>query len=133
MRLPRHNSLARMSWKIILLVAVIFAQAGWLPGTIYRVHASPTLSVSPLTWNIIGLDSNSPTAGPYRFPVGARVCNSSGGATSVSVDFNWDDGKGLRWGDTTPPDLDPNIKSTGRFKNISHPIIYRERMPGCVF
>ena len=45
-------------------------------------------SVTPLTWNIVGLDSNTPAFGPNRFPVGARVCSDSAG--SVSASFNWD-------------------------------------------
>ncbi|HSH14035.1 MAG TPA: hypothetical protein VLA15_09805, partial [Desulfurivibrionaceae bacterium] len=28
-------------------------------------------SITPVTWNIVGLDSNSPLSGPNRFPVGA--------------------------------------------------------------
>ncbi len=40
------------------------------------------LTVEPLTWNVIGLDSNDVTTGPNRFPVGARVCNTSGASTS---------------------------------------------------
>jgi large repetitive protein len=51
---------------------------------------SSVLSVTPLTWNIIGLDSNSPASGPRDFPVGARVCNTGAGALSnVNVTFNW--------------------------------------------
>ncbi|MBW6512939.1 MAG: DUF11 domain-containing protein [Desulfuromonadaceae bacterium] len=34
-------------------------------------------SIEPITWNVIGLDSNSPMAGPNRFPVGARVCSTT--------------------------------------------------------
>ena len=48
-------------------------------------------SVTPLTWNVIGLDSNSPTTGPYRFPVGARVCSDTGSVT-IPVTFHWDTG-----------------------------------------
>ena len=32
------------------------------------------VTIEPLTWNFIGLDSNNVNAGPNRFPVGARVC-----------------------------------------------------------
>ncbi len=58
-----------------------------------------TLTVTPITWNIVGLDSNSPASGPYRFPVAARVCNTSGGATTATVTYVWDDGMGVFWGD----------------------------------
>ncbi|MBI4884756.1 MAG: hypothetical protein HY826_11965, partial [Actinobacteria bacterium] len=56
-------------------------------------HAdAPSLTVSPLTWNVIGLDSNTPATGPNRFPVGARVCNAGGAgvAANVSATFAWD-------------------------------------------
>lgn len=48
------------------------------------------LTVTPITWNIVGLDSNSPATGPNRFPVGVRVCNE--GATelgNVTAVFAW--------------------------------------------
>ncbi len=51
-----------------------------------------SFTVTPYTWNIIGLDSNTPVTGPNRFPVGARVCNTgSSSASSVTADFVWDD------------------------------------------
>jgi uncharacterized repeat protein (TIGR01451 family) len=51
--------------------------------------AHAALTVTPITWNIIGLDSNSPAAGPQHFPVGARVC-SDVATTNVDVDFVFD-------------------------------------------
>ncbi len=61
------------------------------------VSASPNtfaigdLTVTPLTWNIVGLDSNNPATGPNRFPVGARVCNAgSTGFGNVTAVFSWD-------------------------------------------
>lgn len=53
--------------------------------------ANAALVISPETWNIIGLDSNTPTLGPYRFPVGARVCNTGGTTQTVTATFNWGD------------------------------------------
>lgn len=53
------------------------------------VKAATTLTVTPITWNVVGLDSNDPAAGPYRFPVGARVC-SSVATTNVAVNWVWD-------------------------------------------
>jgi len=35
--------------------------------------AAAVLTITPLTWNIIGLDSNNVNVGPNNFPVGARV------------------------------------------------------------
>jgi len=51
--------------------------------------AHAALTVTPLTWNIVGLDSNSPTSGPKNFPVGARVCSSIA-TTNVSANFVFD-------------------------------------------
>lgn len=48
------------------------------------------LSITPITWNIVGLDSNSPMTGPYQFPVGARVCAvgaASNGAVTATFAF----------------------------------------------
>jgi hypothetical protein len=54
------------------------------------VYAAAALSVTPLTWNIIGLDSNNVNVGPNHFPVGARVCNTGDAvATNVKSAFNW--------------------------------------------
>ncbi len=46
----------------------------------------------PITWNVIGLDSNKPTVqGPDTFLVGARVCNTGDtAATNVASAFVWD-------------------------------------------
>jgi len=65
--------------------------AGAILGLTFLVsgNAEATLTVTPLTWNIIGLDSNNPTSGPKYFPVGARVC-SSVATTNVAVNFVWD-------------------------------------------
>ena len=48
------------------------------------VAAQPVLVISPLTWNVIGLDSNNTSVGPNTFPVGARVCNT-GTLTATTV------------------------------------------------
>lgn len=55
------------------------------------VDAAPALAIAPITWDVIGLDSNDVATGPNTFPVGGRVCNSgTGSATSVDVRFAWD-------------------------------------------
>ena len=51
--------------------------------------AGATLTVGPVTWNVIGLDSNVPTAGPKNFPVGVRIC-SNVATTNVSAVWSWD-------------------------------------------
>jgi uncharacterized repeat protein (TIGR01451 family) len=75
------------------------------------------LTIEPLTWNVIGLDSNNVNVGPNRFPVGARVCASNVGAVSnLTATFYWgntDAGDGQSKFVTklqpTDPDPDPFI------------------------
>src|SRR5438309_9624764 len=54
--------------RIGLLGAAVF-------GLFVPVFAHATLTVTPITWNVVGLDSNNPLSGPKDFPVGARVCS----------------------------------------------------------
>jgi uncharacterized repeat protein (TIGR01451 family) len=69
-------------WMLALLFVLIGAGA-------QTAHAQ--LTIKPITWNVIGLDSNKVTDGPDTFPVGARVCNT-GGTTlnNVIATFSWD-------------------------------------------
>ncbi|HLO29299.1 MAG TPA: DUF11 domain-containing protein, partial [Anaerolineales bacterium] len=54
-------------------------------------HAAATLSVTPITWNVVGLDSNNVNVGPNNFPVGVRVCNGGNlAATGITVNFVWE-------------------------------------------
>ncbi|HXR55262.1 MAG TPA: IPTL-CTERM sorting domain-containing protein [Casimicrobiaceae bacterium] len=70
-------------------VAARFAFGVMTAAALVPAIANATLSVTPLTWNVIGLDSNSPATGPQNFPIGARVCSTTG-ASNVSVEFFWD-------------------------------------------
>src|SRR5215218_4736480 len=68
------------------LLALLLLLAGVGAGT-----AQAQLSITPTTWNVIGLDSNKTTDGPNVFPAGARVCNTSGAAlNNVVATFVWD-------------------------------------------
>ncbi len=71
-----------------LLVVLGVAIAGLIGMT---GSASAGLVVTPLTWDLIGLDSNRPTTqGPDTFPIGVRVCNTTGSAvTGVTASLNW--------------------------------------------
>ena len=57
--------------RILFLVGIIL-------GLVFPIsaQAAATLTVTPITWNVIGLDSNDVNVGPNHFPVGARVCNT---------------------------------------------------------
>jgi len=61
-----------------------------------EVVAAPSLTITPITWGVIGLDSNNVTVGPNIYPIGARVCNTgSPAATNVSSTFVWDSANAL--------------------------------------
>ncbi|MCC6616139.1 MAG: DUF11 domain-containing protein [Anaerolineae bacterium] len=65
---------------------------GWLglSATQRALAQSTVLSIEPITWNVVGLDSNSPATGPQDFPVGAEVCNISGATVNaITVTFAW--------------------------------------------
>jgi len=67
----------------LLLVGIILGLA--LP---ICAGAAANLTVTPVTWNIIGLDSNNVNVGPQDFAVGARVCNTGDvAATNVTSTF----------------------------------------------
>lgn len=53
--------------------------------------AFAALTIRPVTWNVIGLDSNNVKVGPNVFPVGARVCNDTAvpDNTGVKAKFNF--------------------------------------------
>lgn len=71
-------------WAIWLVLGLLTLVA--LPA-----RAATALTVTPITWNVIGLDSNNVSVGPNDFPVGARVCNTGGAAaTGVTGTFVWD-------------------------------------------
>lgn len=56
----------------------------------------PALAITPITWGVVGLDSNNVTTGPNVFPVGARVCNTgTSNATNVASTFVWDTANAL--------------------------------------
>jgi LPXTG-site transpeptidase (sortase) family protein len=71
----------------IVISAIIFSS--FVPRT--TTLAQAILTVQPLAWNVIGLDSNNVNVGPNNFPLGARVCNTgSTTATNVTSAFVWD-------------------------------------------
>lgn len=73
------------AWTVrALMLASLFAFWG-----VQTAYAG--LTVTPTSWNIIGLDSNNVNSGPDTFQIGARVCNTGGTAvTNVSGTFIWD-------------------------------------------
>lgn len=83
-RSPRHQRAVRPVRRNAVLVLLT------LIGSLFADTASAALSIRPIAWNIIGLDSNNVSVGPNRFPGAARVCTDatpSNGA--VTVTWNW--------------------------------------------
>jgi uncharacterized repeat protein (TIGR01451 family) len=74
------------------LLAAVMAVAG-LAVVAPPAAAAAALTVTPTTWDIVGLDSNKPSVSngrPNEFPVAAKVCNTGDApATSVQAAFNW--------------------------------------------
>ncbi|MDH4335312.1 MAG: hypothetical protein OEW24_08685, partial [Chloroflexota bacterium] len=64
------RTLARASASLAAIL--IGTAAAMSPGVPGQADAAVALTITPLTWNVIGLDSNGPATGPNRFPVGAR-------------------------------------------------------------
>ncbi|HEX8263864.1 MAG TPA: hypothetical protein VF596_00465 [Pyrinomonadaceae bacterium] len=62
------------------------------------------LNITPLTWNVIGLDSNRVVDGPDTFPVGARVCNTGNAASNITAKFVWDSSNAYINLDASSPD-----------------------------
>lgn len=63
---------------------------GLLAGACLCTPVWAALTITPITWNVIGLDSNSAATGPYQFPVAARVCavgSASNGPVTASFEF----------------------------------------------
>ncbi len=53
------------------------------------IEADASFTLTPSSWNVVGLDSNRPATGPTYFPVGAKVCSTTS-VTNVPVTFTWD-------------------------------------------
>jgi hypothetical protein len=70
----------------------LFGLTAAAAGLAVSATASAGLSVTPITWNVVGLDSNKPaTSGPDTFPVGTRVCNDSADVMpGVVATLAWD-------------------------------------------
>lgn len=74
----------RLGLLLLLVMGMVFQPQA-------PVNAAAILTVTPITWNVVGLDSNNVNLGPNNFPVGVRVCNTGNlTATGISADFVWD-------------------------------------------
>lgn len=73
---------------ILMLCAALILGALLLPAHT-TTQAAPALTITPVTWNVIGLDNNDLSKGPNQFLIGAKVCNSGDTATNLTVRFIW--------------------------------------------
>ncbi|MCU0303566.1 MAG: hypothetical protein MUC56_05875 [Thermoanaerobaculales bacterium] len=106
-----HHSVGARCLALILAVGGLFV-AG---------QASAQITVTPITWDVVGLDSNRPlTSGPELFPVGAEVC-SAVATTNVTVGFVWPDGNGNGW-DFGPGDPFINLRPSS-LTSLAFPVI----------
>ena len=75
--------------RLNVLVRRVFLLALFFVCGVQSAYAG--LTVTTVSWNVVGLDSNNPTIGPDTFQIGARVCNTGGSAlNSIVGDFIWD-------------------------------------------
>src|SRR5205814_6361514 len=71
---------------LILLPAISAARSPLLPAP-----AAASLAIAPVSWGVIGLDSNNPAVGPASFMVGAVVTNTGTlSATGLVATWVWD-------------------------------------------
>ena len=78
------GNLLRATLALVLAAASVFVGVG-------PASAAASLTLTPLTWNVVGLDSNKVTDGPNEFLSGARVCNSGNvAAANVVATHVWD-------------------------------------------
>ena len=79
-RTRSHTFILRVFLLLALLVGV---------GGVQSAYAG--LTITPVSWNVVGLDSNNTATGPDTYQIGARVCNTGGAAVSNLVGtFVWD-------------------------------------------
>ncbi|MFN2120707.1 MAG: sodium:proton antiporter, partial [Anaerolineales bacterium] len=79
-------------WNVLRVVAAGSLALTWIvTHPPQPVAAAADMSVVPIAWNTIGLDSNNVSVGPNHFPVGATVCNTGDVTlTNVTSQFVFD-------------------------------------------
>lgn len=77
-----NGSTGRAIRAFLSVVSVVFG-FGFFAG-----HASAQ-TIRPVTWNVIGLDSNNVNVGPNRFPVGVRICAGGSALNAHKARFTW--------------------------------------------
>lgn len=71
---------------LLLVASVLTSAFSPIPA-----NATSGLTIDVITWDLMGLDSNDVTTGPDTFPIGVKVCNTTGGTvTDVAADLTWE-------------------------------------------
>src|SRR5215212_6662267 len=98
-----HATPSRLyAWAFALAVVAVLGSGALVPAA--RSAAGP-LTATPITWGVLGLDSNNVNTGPNVFPVGVRVCNTGSDAVSgVAGSWLWIAGSGAASTFDTPVD-----------------------------
>ena len=111
----------RAAWGILRLITAMSMALSWVATIPATPAAAASLTLTPLTWNVIGLDSNDETVGPNIFPVGVRACASGGAVTNVQADFVWDSANAninLRPGTLDPTPVPGTTIASGACKDF---------------
>ena len=83
----RRTALARI---LAAVLCVCFVGAPGLVSPVPALAAPGDFTISPIGWNVVGLDSNKVMTGPNVFSVGVRVCNTTGALLSGSATWVWE-------------------------------------------
>ncbi len=116
--MPYRYPLFHKAVHYLVIIATIVGLTLGIAQPQYTVKAASSLTVTPITWDVVGLDSNAPFSGPYNFPVGVRACNPASSTTSVNAvqaDFTWTSSNSaitLRSGSLDPIIPNPTINLT---------------------
>jgi len=87
----RHLRPGAPRWQALAVIFAALLVAGLVAIPVVNTNAAPILTIEPITWNVIGLDSQDVNVGPNQFLVGARVCNEGdSAAANLAVTFVWD-------------------------------------------
>ncbi len=90
-RILRSNADQSIRIALRILLLVLFVAAWGTPKSDVSVVA--TLTITPIAWNVVGLDSKNVDVGQNTFLGGGRVCNSGDvSATDVTTPFACDFG-----------------------------------------
>ncbi|HET7081601.1 MAG TPA: hypothetical protein VFM49_29585, partial [Chloroflexia bacterium] len=76
--------------RLVVALALLVSASGLAVASVRSVSAAAVLTIKPISWGVIGLDSNKVTDGPNTYQTGAQVCNTGdAAATNLSAGLVW--------------------------------------------